>query len=419
MNMTLILIMLSVAAGFMYWGVRQKRTVGIVLGIVLAGGTFLFFSFLSFLSDAVWFESLGFAGRFWKLVLFRAAFAAIGGCLGCAALWLMTVFLFARKQARYRWIPAVIGLYLGAQWGAVNWDVILLYLNGTTAAGPGAVPDKGFYLFALPFYEQVYVLLLGLCLAGVVCIFGGLFMTFKNGRVDLSLLRLKNSRHYRQLSWVSVNIALFLMVLGWGHSLERFHLSDSDGAAAEVVPRQEFTHMAGLDDAENGLFSSRLPVGSDPQWNADPGMYCAEQMWEIKNRVKTLAPFLYFNDEPYLVLAEGRLYWMLNASTVSSDSYSRPFLNLEAAYQRSGLFHHTPKMYPERTALTFSRISVLAAIDTDHGAVRFYICEPADPLIAVWNAIFPELFKHRNAMPESLSQHMQVRSYEQEAASAR
>lgn len=381
MDTTLILIVLGIAAGLMYWGVQQKRTVGIVLGIVLAGGIFMFFSLLSFVSDALWFESLGFAGRFWRLLLFRTAFAALGGCFGCVALWLMTLFLFAGKPARYRWIPAAIGLYLGAQWGAVNWDVILLYLNGT-GGGQGAVPDKDFYLFGLPFYEQVYVLLLGLCLAGLICVFGGLFMTFQAGRVDLSLLKLKDSRRSRQLSWVSVNIALFLLVLGWGQWLERFYPPVSfDGAKAAGTSVQEFTQMAGQPNADQA------------------GTYRAEQIWEIKKRVKTLAPFLYFDNEPYIVLAEGRSYWMLNASTVSTDSYSSAMLNLEAAYQRSGLFHHHPRMHPE--SLGNHRNSVTAVIDTDHGAVSFYICQPEDTLIAVWRTVFPDLFKDQDALPTS------------------
>ncbi|MDZ7693578.1 MAG: UPF0182 family protein [Balneolaceae bacterium] len=44
------------------------------------------------------------------------------------------------------------------------------------------------------------------------------------------------------------------------------------------------------------------------------------QFWKnIQERVRRIAPFLQFEDDPYLVLNDGKLYWMQDAYTTSSD----------------------------------------------------------------------------------------------------
>ncbi|NOZ77242.1 MAG: UPF0182 family protein, partial [Euryarchaeota archaeon] len=46
---------------------------------------------------------------------------------------------------------------------------------------------------------------------------------------------------------------------------------------------------------------------------------------DIKERVSTIAPFLYLDSDPYMVVSEGRLYWILDCYTVSDKfPYSEP-----------------------------------------------------------------------------------------------
>ncbi len=107
---------------------------------------------------------------------------------------------------------------------------------------------------------------------------------------------------------------------------------------------------------------------------------------QIKERVKKIAPFITFDRDPYLVIAEGgRLFWIIDGYT-TSDRYP----------------------YSERTQRlgNYIRNSVKAVVDAYHGTVTFYISSPDDPIIRAYSKIFPGLFKPLEAMPEDLQTHI-------------
>lgn len=106
---------------------------------------------------------------------------------------------------------------------------------------------------------------------------------------------------------------------------------------------------------------------------------------EVMSRLRTLAPFLAFDDDPYVVLADGRLYIMADAYTTS-----RWF------------------PYSERTAggLNYIRNSVKATVDCYEGTVRFYIFDETDPLIQAWARAFPTLFSPQSELSPALRAHI-------------
>jgi len=105
----------------------------------------------------------------------------------------------------------------------------------------------------------------------------------------------------------------------------------------------------------------------------------------ISERVNHLAPFLKLDDDPYLVIMDGRLLWIQDAYTTSERyPYSEPF----------------------EGELNYIRNSVKAVIDAYDGSVTFYVTEPEDALIQTYQAIFPELFVPVEQMPESLRVHL-------------
>jgi uncharacterized protein len=105
----------------------------------------------------------------------------------------------------------------------------------------------------------------------------------------------------------------------------------------------------------------------------------------IQDRVEKIAPFLHFDKDPYLVVADGRLSWMFDAYTISENfPYSRP----------AGEFNYI-------------RNSVKIVIDAYNGSTQFYVFNPeADPIIRVYRSIFPELFKDEKDMPSELRKHV-------------
>ncbi len=108
----------------------------------------------------------------------------------------------------------------------------------------------------------------------------------------------------------------------------------------------------------------------------------------IMTRARKIAPFLTYNDDPYIVCADGSLYWILDAYTTSElYPYSEPYSN--------------------ETRVNYIRNSVKVIINAYDGDIDYYICDETDPLVNTLAGIYPGLFKPLSAMPESLRVHMQ------------
>jgi uncharacterized protein len=109
----------------------------------------------------------------------------------------------------------------------------------------------------------------------------------------------------------------------------------------------------------------------------------------VRVRAAALAPFLSFDDDPYMVLrADGRLAWMIDAFTVSNRyPYSRPYA-------------------VQRQSVNYVRNSVKVVIDAYDGSTAFYIFDPTDPIIDAYRALFPTLFKDAASMPADLRAHV-------------
>ena len=130
---------------------------------------------------------------------------------------------------------------------------------------------------------------------------------------------------------------------------------------------------------------------------------------EIRERVKTLAPFLKFDADPYVVLMDGNLYWIIDAYTTSTYyPYSESFSGTELMANRQP-DRERKSTHGSTTSLAganYVRNSVKAVVDAFNGSVTFYVFEPEDPLIQVWQRIFPELFTVREKMPDGLRAHV-------------
>jgi uncharacterized protein len=109
----------------------------------------------------------------------------------------------------------------------------------------------------------------------------------------------------------------------------------------------------------------------------------------VRERVAALAPFLVFDDDPYIVLGDdGRLSWIMDAFTVSDRyPYSRPY-QLQA--------HR----------INYVRNSVKVIIDAYNGTATFYVFDTADPVLGAYRRLFPTLFTDAAAMPADLRKHV-------------
>jgi uncharacterized protein len=109
----------------------------------------------------------------------------------------------------------------------------------------------------------------------------------------------------------------------------------------------------------------------------------------VRDRVASLAPFLNFDPDPYIVVGDdGRLTWVIDAFTTSDTYPYSTHYNLEG------------------DSVNYMRNSVKVAIDAFDGTTTFYVFDNEDPIIGAWRAIFPSLFKDASQMPDWLRKHM-------------
>ena len=113
----------------------------------------------------------------------------------------------------------------------------------------------------------------------------------------------------------------------------------------------------------------------------------------IEDRLSTLAGFLRWDADPYIVLTnDGRLVWVVDGYLTSdAHPYSR-------AISIEGM-----------GSLNYIRNSVKATVDAYDGTVRLYVFNPADPLVRAYRNLFPGIFSDMAAMPADLRAHFGIR----------
>ena len=128
----------------------------------------------------------------------------------------------------------------------------------------------------------------------------------------------------------------------------------------------------------------------------------------IRDRVNTLAPFLKFDDDPYVVLADGKIKYIIDAYTSSTYyPYSEPYDARERLDQSGSGSSFTYTITQRKfQGDNYLRNSVKVVVDAFNGNVDFYVFEPSDPLIQVWDQIFPGMFKSREQMPDVEEKHI-------------
>ena len=104
----------------------------------------------------------------------------------------------------------------------------------------------------------------------------------------------------------------------------------------------------------------------------------------IGERVRRLAPFLRYDSDPYLVLAQGRLFWIVDAYT---QSFRYPYAEPVAGWGN------------------YVRNAVKVVVDAYHGSVDFYVVDE-EPIIRALSPIYPGVFKPGSQMPQALREHL-------------
>jgi hypothetical protein len=105
---------------------------------------------------------------------------------------------------------------------------------------------------------------------------------------------------------------------------------------------------------------------------------------DISTRVDKLAPWLLLDDDPYPVIADGRIVWIIDGYT-ASDMY--------------------PYSEPVANGMNYLRNSVKVTVDAYDGTVTLYEFDEQDPILKAWSAVFPGLITPADKIPDVLRAH--------------
>ncbi|MBD3312830.1 UPF0182 family protein [Candidatus Woesearchaeota archaeon] len=106
----------------------------------------------------------------------------------------------------------------------------------------------------------------------------------------------------------------------------------------------------------------------------------------IKDRINKVMPFLMLDNDPYLVIDQGRMHWIQDAYTVTSR------------------YPYSEKA--DTTGMNYIRNSVKVVVDAYDGSVTYYVIDESDPIVKTYARIFPNQFAKFSSMPEGLKKHV-------------
>jgi len=115
----------------------------------------------------------------------------------------------------------------------------------------------------------------------------------------------------------------------------------------------------------------------------------------IKERVAKVAPFLRLDADPYPVVVDGKVEWLVDAFTTTNHYPYAQQANIDQLTFGSGL----------NTGFNYVRNSVKIAVNAYDGSMKFYVVDETDPIIKTWQSVFPKLFTPVSLAPKGLVAH--------------
>lgn len=125
---------------------------------------------------------------------------------------------------------------------------------------------------------------------------------------------------------------------------------------------------------------------------------------DIRERVHKAAPFLELDGDPYAVVSEGKIMWVMDAYTVSNMyPYAQSVDLSQHTRIRGGVNEGDPSILGNEN---YVRNSVKVTMDAYDGTMKLYRWDEEDPLIQAWSKAFPDLLVDKEEMPADLLAHV-------------
>ncbi len=131
-------------------------------------------------------------------------------------------------------------------------------------------------------------------------------------------------------------------------------------------------------------------------------------MWDRNplTRVEKVAPWLTLDQDPYPVVADGRIQWIVDGYTLSNEYPYSSRVSLSEATSDSISSRVIQSGLLPRDQVNYMRNSVKAVVDAYEGTVTLYAWEESDPVLQTWMKAFPDVVEPRSEMPLDIVEHV-------------
>ena len=232
MYIVILIILAGIGVLLTRSGLAKGNRILMAAGILLVVATFLFFGFMDFWGEQLWFESVGYAQRFWTMAFVKTLCLAAGFLAGLIYVSLLT-FSIPKDKLLIKKIAILVGSIAGAAWALSNWEVLLKFWYGvnTGLEDPILGKDVGFYLFTLPFLETLEGILFFLTLVAIAANFIAIFIRTIEQKILFRIPAADRPTRLRLMRSFYLSLGILVILLGAAKYLQRFQLMFSDWGA--------------------------------------------------------------------------------------------------------------------------------------------------------------------------------------------
>ncbi|MGI9608284.1 MAG: UPF0182 family protein [Acidimicrobiales bacterium] len=117
---------------------------------------------------------------------------------------------------------------------------------------------------------------------------------------------------------------------------------------------------------------------------------------DVTDRARRLAPFLHYDSDPYAVVVDGGVSYVIDAYTTSNMYPYGELADTRQLENGADLRH----------SFNYVRNSVKVVVDGYDGTVDFYVVDEEDPILEAYRREFGELFLDVDLMPAELKDHL-------------
>ncbi|MBC9928012.1 MULTISPECIES: UPF0182 family protein [unclassified Leucobacter] len=139
------------------------------------------------------------------------------------------------------------------------------------------------------------------------------------------------------------------------------------------------------------LLSGAVSEGSQILYDRDP-----------VDRVQKVAPYLTIDKTPYASVVDGRIVWIVDGYTTSSEYPYSKVTDMNDSIVDSD----NPRTSLARNDINYIRNSVKATVDAYDGSISLYAWDTTDPVLTAWQNVFPTTLKPISDMSAQLMSHV-------------